>query len=317
MFVFSIIFVYLPLIYSLPLYKDKQNFLDEMSNFKLESIFNNILRQGCIKECILQFPETTSKSFKEIFTFNTNSQGMCKQIKNIEICLKNKKNCNNDLISKTFIMSSKLACNNENEKKKMSTKNNIKCLQEDSETLLIKCSDKCDIKKSVSKITRLDEDVKMIHFVNDDDKKVLALPDVSEVCQSSTCFLTCVGENMNKKCNQEKFNPIINLFNGLFQLRSGFGSGGEVIDVKSYFDYLIQTQCGHLIIPNDTVKVNDIKLPSSVGRVPSIPLKLPLTSDCKDCDKNSFGFIKSKNTTEVLTSIISEISSSLNMLLNR
>ncbi|CEF61826.1 Hypothetical protein SRAE_1000010200 [Strongyloides ratti] len=313
-----IIFCYLPLIYSKPLSFEEKKLMDQMANFKFDSILNNIKTSNCADECFLSTSKISVKTMTEaLFSNVKNTHEICKNSIPFERCLKKKK-CQNDLMTDTYILTYKFACQKYGKDNTYvyETFEKLKCLQNDAKKLLVKCSNNCSVQSTFKKITNLDDDVNMIDVVNEGDEKILSLPDFSPICQSSTCFLSCVGNNMNKECEIEKSSSLISALSSLFKLEDSTLYEGEIKDIKSYFEYVIQTQCQNLGTSNDTIKIEKTRhLPSSVGKVKTVPVSFTSKhEECGGCEKDRFEYMYKKNSTKMLSSIVSQIRSSLDMI---
>uniref|UniRef100_A0A0N5BDC5 CPG4 domain-containing protein n=1 Tax=Strongyloides papillosus TaxID=174720 RepID=A0A0N5BDC5_STREA len=315
--------LYLPLIYSKPLSLsyEERSLMDKLANFKFDSLFNNFKGKTCSDECFLSSTKSSAKSLTEAFFSNLkDNDNMCQNSYQIERCIKEKR-CKNDWLADAFMLTYKITCQkyNKDDANINDTLGKIKCLQNDPNGLLVMCSKNCSVQSTIEKITNLDEEVKMIDFVNEEDKKVLALPDVSPVCQSSTCFLACVKNNLDKECEEDKLSSFMNLFGKLLNVEGSFSPGKKVRDLQSYFEYMIQSQCKNIVGQKNVVKIKELKsnLPSSVGMVRSVPVApLPKDEECEGCGKDRFDYMYQKNSTEMLSSIMSQIRSSLDMLFN-
>uniref|UniRef100_A0AAF5CRM0 N-acetylgalactosaminide beta-1,3-galactosyltransferase n=1 Tax=Strongyloides stercoralis TaxID=6248 RepID=A0AAF5CRM0_STRER len=290
----------------------------KLAKFKFDSIFDDFKISNCADECFLSTSKISAKSMTEALFYNVkNVYKLCENSIPIEECLE-EKGCQSDLMSDTYMVTYKFICQKyDNDDTYIHEAfDKLKCLQNDANKLLVKCSNSCNVQNTFQKITNLDDDINMINFVNEEDKKILALPDLSPICQSSTCFLSCVGNNMNEKCKVENSSPLISAFNSLLKLEKNSLHGIEIRDIKSYYEYVIQTQCKNLSTTNDTVKIEKTKnLPSSVGKVKTVPVSLPSKNEeCEGCGKDMFEYMYKKNSTEVLSTIMSQVRSSLDMI---
>uniref|UniRef100_A0A0K0EZP8 CPG4 domain-containing protein n=1 Tax=Strongyloides venezuelensis TaxID=75913 RepID=A0A0K0EZP8_STRVS len=314
---------YLPLIYSKPfsLSPEERSVMDKLANFKFDTLFNNFKGKTCSDECFLSLTKSSTKSLTEAFFTNLkDNDNMCQNSYQIERCIKEKR-CKNDWLADAYMLTYKIACQkyNKDDANINESLGKIKCLQNDPYELFVMCNKNCSVQSTFEKITSLDNEVKMINFVNEENKKVLALPDVSPVCQSSTCFLSCVKNSLDKECEEEKLSSFINLFGKLLNVEGSFSSGKKVRDLQSYFEYMIQSQCKNMVGQKNVVKINELKtnLPSSVGMIKSVSVAPPSKDEeCEGCGKDRFQYMYEKDPTEKLSSIMSQIRSSLDMLFN-
>ncbi|VDD89629.1 unnamed protein product [Enterobius vermicularis] len=172
-----------------------QNLLENLKNFNVSNLFASFRLPGCVQDCVNELGSTlASMNIEERWSLEK-TKALCKQFEAMKKCLATKPNCRSMMID-IGMHAYEYLCKDDEANAGL-----IPCIRRETLKIHATCERVCKLGATLldaASMNSRSHDV--LNFLDEKGNKILSVPDLHQLCNSSTCFLSCMRAGIEEKC---------------------------------------------------------------------------------------------------------------------
>lgn len=220
--------------------------LANFKNFNASNLFQSFRLPACVQDCVNEMGNTlASLNFEERWSLEK-TKVTCRQFDAMKKCLAGKPECSSMLIE-IGVHAFNYFCSDDEAHTGL-----IPCIRRETLTIHAACERACKLGATLLDAASLNaRSSDVLNFLDEKGNKILTVPDLHQLCNSSTCFLSCMRAGIEEKCPNGGSAFVDNIMNSLMKEVTNNHLLPETRVVDAYTSMVssfLPRQCQYLIL---------------------------------------------------------------------
>ena len=223
-----------------------ENLFENFKNFNASKLFDSFRLPSCVQDCVNEIGSTLASLTLEERWSLEKTRTTCRQFDAMKKCLSTKPGCSSMIIDIGMHAFTYL-CNDEEANTGL-----IPCIRRETLKIHAICERSCRLGATLLDAVSLNSKTAEVwNFLDEKGNKILSVPDLHHLCNSSTCFLSCMRVGIDEKCPNGGSAFVDNIMDSLVKEVSSNHILPETRVVDAYASIVssfLPRQCQYLIL---------------------------------------------------------------------
>uniref|UniRef100_A0A0N5AEB3 CPG4 domain-containing protein n=1 Tax=Syphacia muris TaxID=451379 RepID=A0A0N5AEB3_9BILA len=170
--------------------------LGYFKNFNASSLFDSFRLPVCVQDCANELSSTLASLNLDSRWSVEKTREACRQFEVMKKCLAEKPQCSSMIVDIGMHAFTYL-CNDDETTKGL---NLIPCIRREALKIHGICERACKFGAVLLDAATINSKNTVLNFLDEKGHKILSVPDLHRLCNSSTCFLSCMRAGIEGKC---------------------------------------------------------------------------------------------------------------------